>query len=144
MEILNTRPITQVQDDTDRVIRSIDFLIPTYKLLNHTPDSSSPHDLPFKKTQAQLTQRYTAVEKCMRRLWQFWQKDYLTQLLKQNQTIHRQTKVANRDSPEVGEVVLIYDENAPRGHWKRALVLSTPNSRTNMSEQHSSNYLTAE
>ena len=65
----------------------------------------------------------------MNKFWTFWSEAYLTSLRERTQRWHQQRKGVTDRFPEVGEVVLIKEENVPRGVWKLGKVLNISQSR---------------
>uniref|UniRef100_A0A915CVK8 DUF5641 domain-containing protein n=1 Tax=Ditylenchus dipsaci TaxID=166011 RepID=A0A915CVK8_9BILA len=110
-----------------QILRPVDFLIP------YTQDPASL-DLPFygdgeaddqwrprvilrDELQDMLRQAASRIDE----FWHTFRETYLTEL----REIHRRVKRAsNHASPAVGEVVLIEEEEAPRGMWRIGRITS--------------------
>ncbi|VDO05251.1 unnamed protein product [Haemonchus placei] len=124
--MVNTRPLTYSGSTVDDsvVLRPIDFIIP-YANVNLLPstetDSEDPDYCPFISSRAETTQLFQRHTRYLNNLWKFWTVNYLLELRSFHQTRIKQ-KSFTRKQPHVGEVVLIMEENTPRGEWPLGLV----------------------
>ena len=69
-----------------------------------------------------LSKVWKAGQKVLDQFWSCWQKEYLTDL---RQSSISSAKRAVQREPSIGEIVLVRDENLPRGRWKLAVVIQT-------------------
>ena len=127
MRILNSRPLLQMEDDCNKILRPVDFLILAV-LMGKT--ESLEHNTAAHGNQ-QLIKRNLLLQQCLQRLWELWQHDYICDLLNKNQIIHNQTKCSKKQPPRIGKVVFIYDANIPRAQWKLGKVVEMPHSNNN-------------
>lgn len=121
--IINTRPLTTL--DTTNVdeipIRPIDFLQNKlmYNLPSHDEEEvqDPSYDPTLIQTVSQAKQALEHVEKFTNRFCQRWQTEYLT-ALPDIQTLNRkQLRHAKLREPRINEIVLVEQENLPRGIW---------------------------
>ena len=77
------------------------------------------HD--FEVTSKHLTRRFVYLNRVLNDFWRRWRTEYLLEL----REAHRHGFKTNNVTPVgVGDVVLVHDDNSPRGFWKIALVRS--------------------
>ncbi|XP_051172885.1 uncharacterized protein LOC127289150 [Leptopilina boulardi] len=113
---INSRPLTYVSDDPSdlRSLTPNDFLgvQPGTVRLTHGPPCLSP-----SVTGAETLRRQWRYSQCLTdQFWKRWIKEYLP-------SINRRAKW-HRERPDlqVNDLVVIWDENAPRNQWKRGRV----------------------
>ncbi|XP_077971754.1 uncharacterized protein LOC144425871 [Styela clava] len=107
--ILNNRPITAVGDDP----KDLKALTPGM-LLTGRLDPSYPSDI-FLKADG-YRKSWKLVQWMADQFWNRWVKEYL-QILQTRQKWQQQKR-----NFAVGDLVLVMDENSPRGSWPKALV----------------------
>ena len=110
--ILNGRPLTYVRSDE----RDPEALTPNHFLLGYSgangglpPGVFGEHDLLGRR-------RWRHTQALANQLWKRWRKEYLPTLLA------RQKWQSETNNLQVDDVVLIIEENAPRGFWPLARV----------------------
>ncbi|XP_043199886.1 uncharacterized protein LOC122369305 [Amphibalanus amphitrite] len=111
--MLNGRPLTYVSTDE----RDPEALTPNHLLLGYSSDKGAglppgvfgEHDLLSRR-------RWRHSQALAQHFWKRWRKEYLPTLLA------RQKWLNETDNMKVDDVVLIVDENTPRGHWPLAKV----------------------
>eukprot|EP00057_Strongylocentrotus_purpuratus_P028999 XP_011683473.1 PREDICTED: uncharacterized protein LOC100891682 [Strongylocentrotus purpuratus] len=111
--IINNRPITKVSDDAS----DVEALTPNHLLLLNR----KPH-LPPTMTEESDTyarRRWRQVQYMADLFWKRWIREYLPQLQE------REKWVASRRNVQVGDVVLVVNNNAPRNLWQLGRVLKT-------------------
>uniref|UniRef100_A0A914ZHU8 Phlebovirus glycoprotein G2 fusion domain-containing protein n=1 Tax=Panagrolaimus superbus TaxID=310955 RepID=A0A914ZHU8_9BILA len=64
---------------------------------------------------------------CLDRTWIRWRKEYLTKLRETSQNLHNQKGIDL--IPEVGEIVLIEEDEVPRGRWRMGKITEVNKSR---------------
>ena len=108
--ILNSRPITQISQDS----KDEEPLTPNHLLLLR-PLSSLPPGV-FDRSDSYGIRRWRQAQYLADQFWKRWLKDYLPMLqLRQKWTQPRRNLM-------VGDLVLVLDENAPRSKWPLARV----------------------
>ncbi|MCP9263633.1 Integrase core domain containing protein [Dirofilaria immitis] len=95
--ILNTRPLTYVGFDDYRIVRPIDFILPTAS--------------------------WSSILKVLDAYWKFWREDYLTSLRERGQREIRAPRLVEARLPQVNEIVLVMEPNSPRGIWNLARII---------------------
>ena len=103
--ILNSRPLTHLSDD----ITDLEPLTPNHILLGRHRNWSSITDV--SETDITSRRKWKQVQALQRTFWERWVKEYLPTLTKR--TCWRQ-KTPNL---EVGELVLMKDDDIKRGKW---------------------------
>ena len=65
MEILNSRPLLQVEDDCNKILRPVDFLIPAVPMKQ---TDNLEHNLAALDNQ-ELIKRHSSLQQCLKKLW---------------------------------------------------------------------------
>ena len=110
--IVNSRPITKLSDD----LRDTLPLTPNHLLLLRSGPELPPGI--FVK-QDVYKHRWRQVQYMADIFWQRWIKEYLPDLQQRQKWLNPQRNV------QVGDLVLVKYENAPRCHWPLGLVTQT-------------------
>ena len=119
--ILNSRPLSYTtSDDTDEPLTPAHLLVG--RRLLTLPDDLSYYedgDENFEVTSEQLQRRVKYLNSVINHFWRRWSKEYLLELRDSHR--HRTT---NKEGPfiKTGDVVLIHEEDKPRGFWRLARV----------------------
>jgi hypothetical protein len=132
--VVNLRPLTTMTDgEISRPLRPIDFLQPkTDPAFISEPDSKTDDpDYHLSRSRDseidKLTKLYQKTMVKVDCFWVQWRNDYLLALRERWQT----GKAKGRQSqPEIGQTVIIHDENLPRNLWKMGVVVRLESSRT--------------
>lgn len=74
---------------------------------------------------------FQRTEDCLEKFWSIWQDQYLKLLLERHNKQHQQSRLLTRRTPKRGEIVLLQDEQTPRGLWKLAKIVELPKSADN-------------
>ena len=112
--MLNKRPLTYLYEEATE-----DVLTPNHLIFGHRlgtlPDSEV--DSADEDTDAGKHMKYIRTRQ--QHLWNRWEKEYLTNLSE-----HHEMGTSGSSKPEVGEVVLIKEEQTNRRKWKLERVVS--------------------
>ena len=123
--IVNSRPLTHVPDTTNELPlshddASADAFIP--------PVDEAEGDEDYQPIGAASAR--TRVLSCLRRaddrlhrFWQLWREDYLAGLRERGYASKSRRHSSHDRQPNIGEVVLVFADNAPRACWKVARVV---------------------
>ena len=103
--IVNGRPLTKVSDDP----RDLEALTPNHLLLLRSGTTLPPGI--FSKEDVYSRRRWRQVQYLSDVFWRRWLKEYLPRLQE------RQKWTRSAANFEVGDVVLVVDENSPRNSW---------------------------
>ena len=119
--IVNSRPLTYVSsDDLEEPLTPAHLLIGRRILtLPGIPADTVDADYEISPDHSELTRRNKHFNKVLDHFWRRWRHEYLLEL-RSNHRFHDKKK--GKKVISIGQVVLIHDENHPRGHWKLALV----------------------
>uniref|UniRef100_A0A0M3IF98 Integrase catalytic domain-containing protein n=1 Tax=Ascaris lumbricoides TaxID=6252 RepID=A0A0M3IF98_ASCLU len=134
--ILNSRPITYVYESIHegKAIRPIDFFSPNVDLLISSSEDkdelSDPSYRPESEINA-LQEKYRVSLYVLDDFWRRWRDEYLLSLREQQKMEHLNPRNAVVREPEVGEVVIIYEEIVPRGQWKTGIITCINRSEDN-------------
>uniref|UniRef100_A0A7I5E6D1 Integrase catalytic domain-containing protein n=1 Tax=Haemonchus contortus TaxID=6289 RepID=A0A7I5E6D1_HAECO len=120
--IVNTRPLTSCSSSIEEVpIRPVDFLQRRlqYAIL---PTNENEHDDPsfdpsLLQSVAQVKQALMHAEQVVEKFWERWHFEYLTQLRELQVINRKQSRHIKLREPKIGEIVLVEQENIPRGSW---------------------------
>uniref|UniRef100_A0A914YB01 Integrase catalytic domain-containing protein n=1 Tax=Panagrolaimus superbus TaxID=310955 RepID=A0A914YB01_9BILA len=128
--IVNCRPISPVDPEfkpgqaKQLALRPVDFLMPHGNINNGLPYycfDNDPDFLPKETTGDTLMRLMHKTAAIVERFWKIWSIEYINQLREVNQNFHRQNKIADA-APEIGQVVMIKEENAIRNTWKLGII----------------------
>ena len=103
--IVNGRPLTKVSDDP----RDLEALTPNHLLLLRSGTTLPPGV--FRKEDVYSRRRWQQVQYLSDVFWRRWLREYLPSLQE------RQTWTRPTVNFEVGDLVLVVDENSPRNSW---------------------------
>ena len=117
--ILNSRPLTKPSDDPN----DLEPLTPAHILTLKGPTSSPGV---FCRQDLYVSQRWRQVQYLADQFWLRWRKEYLP-LLQERQ----RWNVARRNL-SVDDIVLIVDEDAPRGSWPMGRVMEVFKDRSGL------------
>jgi len=111
--IMNSRPLTPVVLDPD----GEEPLTPNHLLLMRGSPNLPPGD--FSSTDMYSRKRWRQVQYLANQFWVRWKREYL-------QTMQsRQKWQVPQKNFSIDDVVLVYDEHAPRGKWPLGRVVET-------------------
>lgn len=111
-KIMNDRPLTPVSSDPN----DLDALTPNHVLLLRQNPCVAPDE--FLSADRYRT-RWKHVHLLANKFWQRWIREYLPTLQE------RQKWLDQRPNLKKGDLVLVADQNIPRGKWSKALVEQT-------------------
>ncbi|XP_043205783.1 uncharacterized protein LOC122372549 [Amphibalanus amphitrite] len=115
--VLNSRPLTYVSTSQG----DVEPLTPNHLLLLRGCGEGVVGQ--FTADDLLSVKRWKQVQYLAEQFWLRWRRDYLPTLQRRQRWVHRSRNV------EPGDVVLIADEEVPRGHWALGRVLETYPSR---------------
>lgn len=130
--IINSRPITPVEDDSTPVLRPIDFLMPFARLSSTAAleDSDKHRDPDFENprmsSQEKLVHLWKDSNRHLQNFWKVWYTHYLQALRDRAEWAHKQPKAVVRRRPKVGEIVIV-QQDTPRALWPLAKITEMPN-----------------
>ena len=111
--IINNRPITKVSDDP----KDMGALTPNHLLMfregPYLPPGNFVHEDLYSR------RRWRQIQYMADQFWLRWIKEYLPLLQERQKWFSKSRNLV------VGDLVLIVDENTPRGHWAKGLVKAT-------------------
>ena len=115
MSIVNSRPLTT---DLINDPKSLEPLTPNHLL---TMKSSVPLPPPgnFVKEDLYTRKRWRKVQYLAEQFWSRWRQEYLV-----NIRLRQQWRTP-RKNMQVGDVVIVKDDNSPRNEWKLARIIET-------------------
>ena len=109
--IVNGRPLTKVSDDP----RDLEALTPNHLLLLRSGPTLPPGV--FRKEDHYSRRRWRQVQYLSDVFWRRWLKEYIPSLQE------RQKWSRSTSNFEIGDVVLVVDENSPRNSWPLGRIL---------------------
>ncbi|KAK6030985.1 zinc knuckle [Ostertagia ostertagi] len=86
------------------------------------PDLPSQRVLRVLDSHEEINSSYVLLQETLNTFWDHWHKEYLQNLAERNQKRFPSRQGA-KDSPNVGDVVLIKTENTPRSQWPLGLIV---------------------
>ena len=121
--VVNTRPLTYVYDDFNSgfTLTPAHFLnsnLKPFPLMDTEVDYCPKND-----SVTTLLDSWKKGQKQLDTFWNLWRSDYLTSL-RERAPYHKLSKGQIHTHPGVGQVVLIKEDNMPRGVWKMGRIES--------------------
>jgi hypothetical protein len=115
--IVNGHPLTYVDADPE----SAEVLTPNHFLLG----SPSPLQLPgiFTDRDLILRNQWRLAQRLADHFWTRWIKEFLPTLTCRQKWIDRKPPI------QIGDVVLVIDDKAPRGSWMKGIVVDVPETK---------------
>jgi len=110
--IVNGRPLTPVSDDP----LDLEALTPNHLLLLHQGNSAPQGDFSLKDT---YRRRWRHVEYLADQFWKRWLREYLPTLQLRQKWLQKQRNL------EVGDIVMVADDELLRRHWPLGRVTAT-------------------
>ena len=123
--ILNSRPLSYVSSEDVEEPLTLSYLLIGHRVLN-LPDtvvtcSEGDVNEDIDVSQESSSKRARHLSVIMEHFWKRWKTEYLLQLREYHQHCNGDDSV---HQPRVGDVVVVHDDNCPRGFWKLAKVES--------------------
>ena len=122
--IVNSRPLSYVHPDDLEQPLTPSHLIVGRRLLSlpdHLTHLEPLEDEDFELNRESLQRRTKHLNNVINHFWKSWSREYLLQL----QDTHRQQNLSKTKVVlEVGDIVLVHNQDNPRGFWKLARVQS--------------------
>ena len=109
--VLNSRPLSYVEDDVEQAV------LPLAKMLQINPvllPELESHHVDDKD----LRKRAKFLGRCKDLMWRRWHREYIRSLRER----HRQEKGENASQPRCGDAVIIESEEKNRNSWKMGIV----------------------
>ena len=120
--VINRRPLVYVEDDINsRALSPSDFISMNYKV--GTPDIEVEY-VPEETSADVLVKIWKKGQSRLNEFWKSWSNQYLQSLRERHTLLMKSIKGEVPRNPCIGEVVIIKDEDIPRGRWKIARVVS--------------------
>ena len=115
--IVNSRPLTKVSDN----VRDLEPLTPNHLLLFRYSQSFPPGI--FVKEDFYSRRRWRQVQYLSNVFWHRWVKEYLLTLQE------KQKWLKPRQNFQIGDIILLTDENSPSGLWPLARITGVKTSQ---------------
>ncbi len=139
-EVVNSRPITFVnmtENDSDLEILTPQKFLSMGRSENMPilpeDDPSDPEFMPKMTNQNKLMQTWKQGQFYLSKFWNLWRDNYLLNL-RERHASDRFPKIKSETfrAPRVGEIVLVKENNLPRGLWKLGRVFNLHESRDSL------------
>ena len=115
--VLNSRPLSYIAPDDLEEPLTPSHLVTGHRILSlPDPAADDESDPSYEPTPGQLTRRMKHLTALKDRFWRRWRHEYLLELREQHRRAQSTPGCSRPIS--VGEPVVIYDEDHPRGIWK--------------------------
>lgn len=119
--VVNSRPICPVTSEPGEiVIRPCDFLTPlqhTNIAVENDDDPADPTYQAEESSQRTLSKLWQKEQAVLNKFWEHWLHNYLPTLRQSTQTEHPHPRITAELTPACGDMVLMHQENQPRGTW---------------------------
>lgn len=118
--IINSRPISYLDSGDIEEPLTPSHLLVGHRILN-LPDNRyfEEGDEDFKVSDEVLQRRAKYLSSVLNHFWKRWSKEYLLELRDTNRQKH---SVSSSLTKRVGDIVLVHDQDHPRGLWKMAKI----------------------
>lgn len=115
---LNSRPLSYITSDDLEEPLTPSHLLCSHRVLSLVSGKGGTQDC--SATRNDLTRRMQYLSKILTDFWKRWQSEYLLEL----RDMHRHFRTARGVDSDIciGDVVIIHDENLPRGLWRLGTV----------------------
>ena len=124
---VNSRPLTYIPQDDDKVICPADFLNinQSTNIIEVDPDydPNDPEWLPIIQNRDRVVENLREAQSRLNKLWIYWTSNYITALQDRTQIEHKSHKTDNINKPEIGEIVLVKNEEMSRNDWRLAKII---------------------
>ena len=120
--VLNSRPLSFVSSNDLQEPLTPSHLLVGHRLLR-LPSCNYPQEFDYNTIvqSVNLNKRMANFDNLLNQFWKRWQLEYLIESRECHR--HQISKYnPNPKFPSVGDVVLVYDQDRPRGQWKVAIV----------------------
>ena len=115
--ILNSRPLSYVSSEDIEEPLTPSHLLTGHRILNlPDPLTDGGSDFEDEVTREDLTRRMKHLSKVINDFWRRWRSEYLLELREAHRYLRTPKGSANPIA--VGDIVIVHDENQPRGLWK--------------------------
>ena len=112
--MLNNRPLTYLYEEATE-----DVLMPNHLIFGHRLGTLPDAEVDSADEDTDEGKRMKYIRTRQQHLWNRWEKEYLTNLRE-----HHEMGTSGSSKPEIGEVVLIKEEQTNRGKWKLGRIVS--------------------
>lgn len=114
--ILNSRPLSYVSSEDIEEPLTPSHLLCGFRVLSLPDLAPGDSEDDTSVSNDDLTRRMKHLRKTLSDFWKRWKGEYLHELREAHRHFHIPKGVSSH--PAVGDVVIIHDENLPRGLWK--------------------------
>ena len=122
-DVLNNRPLTYIGEDINSTLAlTPNRLLLAYEKVNmhaitpSTDEDDKTENKIKRATKDKLCEMWKYEER-LSKFWNLFKEEYLLSLRERYQTNLQQNRIANKEQPKIGTVVLI-EENLPRALWR--------------------------
>ena len=123
--VINSRPLLYVDNDikSGHCITPADFTSLNSKI--GFPDMSDDEDQDFgeNSTYMEILKSWKVGNRILNNFWRIWVLEYLPALTQRKMLANKRQKGVLDRSPSIGEIVIIKEDNQPRGRWKMGKVV---------------------
>lgn len=119
--VVNCRPITYYSSETPHPLRPIDFLNPLSPTsVLFPPFGEGDAYVPTPSNVDTLNAIWEKLDRMLTQFWDGWSSDYVLSI--REQRVKGPNKLSEDRVPEVGELVMVYENDLPRNAWRDAVV----------------------
>ena len=113
--VINTRPLVYVENDINsKAITPADFI--TLNNCTGVPEIEINYNV-VEKLSNTLLEQWKKGQSRLNHFWKIWTKEYLQTLRERHTLMMKPRKGEVTRLPQIGEVVIVEEENMPRGRW---------------------------
>ena len=116
--MINSRPLSYVSAEDIEEPLTPSHLIVGRRILNLPDHIGDLDDEEFSTDSVQLTKRVKHLNNTLNHFWNRWRTEYLNELREAHGHHMRKSSTIEKSTLSVGDVVIVHDEQLPRGLWK--------------------------
>lgn len=133
--LVNTRPLVGITGHDTLALRPVDLLgqpgAPGFPSIVDDILQDPSYRPSFVYLREDAINHFRVTLELSERFWERWHKEYLAALREKHSLKHRDSRMARPREPNIGEICLIHDDDAPKGQWHLGKVVSFVPSRDN-------------
>lgn len=117
--LLNSRPLTHVSVDP----KDLEAITPNHFLIGRN-SSNIPPDV-FDERDLNSRKRWRQAQTLTDHFWRRWLREYVPALTETEIVRRRKWRTRSQSDAQIGDAVLVVEDNLPRGRWNLGRVVKT-------------------
>uniref|UniRef100_A0A914DTY8 Integrase catalytic domain-containing protein n=1 Tax=Acrobeloides nanus TaxID=290746 RepID=A0A914DTY8_9BILA len=123
--MVNSRPLTYVSEDVNdfEVLQPSDFIVPCMQQGTPVINLENNEYKPFPGSREKLLALWQKSSEYLKKFWDTFHHLYLKNLREHHILLHKQPYLTTSREPHLNEIVIVEEDNIPRGTWKIARIV---------------------